>query len=103
MNMQAKIQHTMRENERFVMRRVRRANKAGALFNFWYGHTLGGARARGLSNALRRLIESGRVVFLAQRGKRGYGYRLHGVRVPKGGWKVVDCQGRIPGDPAYMG
>jgi hypothetical protein len=102
MTVYEKIQKTMRENERFVLRRVRRANKAGALFEFWYGHGLGRSD-RPLSNALDRLIEKGKVVFIRRRGRWGYGYRLTQARAPKSGWQLTDSFGRIPGERHYQG
>jgi hypothetical protein len=98
------IQKRMRENERDVLRRVRKANRRGALFQFWYGHGVGGnGHDRALSNALSRLIEQGRVVSLSRRGRYGHGYKIPTARAPKTGWKLVDSFGRLPGDRYYMG
>ena len=102
MNTHEKIQQTMRDNEKFVLSHVRRANRAGALFRFWYGHGLSRSDSP-LSNALDRLVEAGKVVFLRTRGRRGYGYRLTRARSPQPGWKVTDTMGRIPGEMFYMG
>lgn len=98
------IQQRKRENERHVLRQVRKANKRGALFRFWYGHGLNGnARERALSNALERLIEKGKVVCIRRRNRYGVGYRLSDARAPKSGWKVSDHFGRLPGDTYYHG
>lgn len=96
------IQQRKRKNERYVLRRVRRANKAGALFRFWYGHGLhGNGHDRALSNALERLIEKGKVVKVRRRNCYGIGYRLTDARAPKSGWKLVDGHGRLPGERYY--
>lgn len=102
MNMREKILRTMRENERFILSRVRRANRVGALFNFWYGHGMG-RNDRALNNAMDRLLKAGKVVVLPRRGRRGYGYRLAAARAPQRGWQVVDHQGRLPGEQYYAG
>lgn len=61
MNAYVRIQEAKREREKYLLGAIRRANRAGALWNFWYGGVVGSGHGANL-NALERLIDAGEVV-----------------------------------------
>ncbi len=108
MNLQARIKSGQRRHERTILARIRKANKAGALWNTGVGWSFGRDwKAR--NNAIDRLIKAGKIEHVAWRGPGLFGgYRLVGFRLADADpkyrgrqWKNCDSWGRAPSDPNF--
>ena len=101
LNANQRIKRAQLENEARLLELVKRANDAGALFDFWGGASLSKGHVADL-NAMERLEKAGKIVPMPRRGRRDFGWKLAGRKAPTGGWRNTDWYGRLPGDRYYL-
>ena len=105
MTLQQRIRQGQRRHEREILRRVRAANREGALWTT--GIMFGMTRDwKAKYNAIDRLAERGKIVrVLPRRRKNGRmrngGWKLAGFNCPGREWKECDAYGRPPSKARY--